>query len=673
MQLSIPRIGSGLSVGRLVSSVSVRARIIAIAVIPVVGFLANGIAFVFGERDVDSAFDSVQRAAALADASQDFRNALATMRISAKDFVAKPANKLVKDFEAGQALASTSFHAIADAVDEAQRKEMEPVKTKLWELMANFTDLTKEQEALGFTEDDGIRKAMYTSGAAVERVINEDMSWLSPADRDKLLFSLLIMRRYEAEYRMNRLTFLWESFFQEYRKFNESLEGIVAATVMKEQLSEQVKTYASTIAQWNRSAENVHRLLATISIDSDHMLPEADKIMAVAQTRAAAASAALAASQKWTRTIIIGVGLAAVLIGLGFCWLMGRSITRPLNGLAAVMKRLADGDTSASIPATKAKDEIGAMARTVIVFRDNMVERERLAASQADASLAREQRSETIATTIAGFERSIDQALSKLRNAAERLESTSTMLNGAADAVSAEAKDAEERATAASGNVTAAASSVEELAASIAEIAAQASKSTDVAGRAVSEARRTAQTMNELGGAATRIGEVIGLIQAIAGQTNLLALNATIEAARAGAAGKGFAVVASEVKSLAGQTARATEEIAGQIGAIQSAAADAAQAIEQVNSIIEEMSGIASTVASTVEEQNSAVSNIAEGVNRASSEARSGAEAMSRVAGASDDARSNAAEVKTLADVLSVEAESLDAEVRRFLADVQAA
>src|SRR4029077_5400126 len=125
-----------------------------------------------------------------------------------------------------------------------------------------------------------------------------------------------------------------------------------------------------------------------------------------------------------------------------------------------------------------------------------------------------------------------------------------------------------------------------------------------------------------------------GLIQAIAGQTNLLALNATIEAARAGAAGKGFAVVASEVKSLAAQTSKATEEIAGQVGAIQSAVADAAQAIEQVNGIIEDMSGIASTVAVTVEEQTRAVASITEGVNRASSEALSGAEAMSRVAGA---------------------------------------
>ena len=673
MQLSIPRIGSIPSVQRLASGVSVRARIIAIAVIPVIGFLANGITFISGERDVDSAFDSVQQAAALADASQEFKAAIAAMRVSAKDFVAQPSQQLIKSFETGHELATKNLHLINESVDLRQRENITPFQQRLWELMANFTDLTKEQESLGFTDGEGTRALMREAGTAVERVINEDMSWLAEPDRDKLLFSLLIMRRYEAEYRLERRQPIWESFFQEFRKFNETLDGIIAASVMKESLSDRVKAYSSGFAQWNRAAENVRRLLAKISLDSEQMLPEADKMIALAQRRANAASATLSASQKRTRNIIIGVGLTAVLIGLGFCWLIGRSITRPLNGLAAVMKRLADGDISASIPATQAKDEIGAMARTVIVFRDNMIERERLTASQADAGRAREQRGETIATMIGGFERSVDQALSKLRDAAKRLESTSTMLNGAADTVSTEAKDAEERATAASVNVTAAASSVEELAASIGEIAAQASKSTDVAGRAVSEARRTAQTMNELGGAATRIGEVIGLIQAIAGQTNLLALNATIEAARAGAAGKGFAVVASEVKSLAGQTARATEEIAGQIGAIQSAAADAAQAIEQVNAIIEEMSAIAATVASTVEEQNSAVSNIAEGVNRASLEARSGAEAMSRTAGASDDARTNAADVKALADVLAVEAESLDAEVRRFLANVQAA
>jgi methyl-accepting chemotaxis protein len=381
----------------------------------------------------------------------------------------------------------------------------------------------------------------------------------------------------------------------------------------------------------------------------------------------------LTVSQLRTRNIITGVGLAAVLIGLGLSWLIGRSIARPLNGLAAVMKRLADGDISARIPATRASDEIGEMARTVIVFRDNMIERDRLTSDQTKSVRDKEQRNESVANAIAAFRSSIQQALANLRGTANQLETSSAKLNGAADAVTAESRTAEGRVNAASQNVTSAASSVEELAASISEIASQASKSTEVAAQAVSEARRTAQTMNELGSAATRIGEVIGLIQAIAGQTNLLALNATIEAARAGEAGKGFAVVASEVKSLAGQTARATAEIAEQVGAIQSAAADSAQAIEQVNTIITDMSAIASTVAITVEEQNAAVASIADGVNRASVEAQTGALAMSKVAGASTDARATAADVKSLADTLAAEAENLDAEVQRFLAGVQAA
>ena len=201
--------------------------------------------------------------------------------------------------------------------------------------------------------------------------------------------------------------------------------------------------------------------------------------------------------------------------------MIGRSITRPLNGLASVMQRLAAGDTTARIPATHARDEIGEMARTVIVFRDTMIEREKLAQPRRSHTTGAAQRQPS-RTTIAQFKHSVESALGKLRAASMKLELRSTDLNKAADTRSSEAQTAEQRVAAASDNVTDGRQLVEELAASIGEIASQAAKSTDVAGRAVSEASAPSPPWRNWCQAASRIGEVVGLIQAIAGQTNLL-------------------------------------------------------------------------------------------------------------------------------------------------------
>jgi methyl-accepting chemotaxis protein len=661
------------SPGQLISKLSVRARIIAITLIPVVGFLANGVAYISGEHDVDRALDSAKQATSLADASREFKSAVGSIQTAADSFAMLPRSSYLQTLDDAQAAATAQFITIRHLSAGADQTGLDAIERSLAQLRGNFIDLRNEYERLGADSDTGIRSKLRQAAIEVERIINLDMSWLTEATAHQLIESLLSMRRFEASYMLDRSADDRAGFSSELAKFNKIIDGVIAADILKAQIRQTVRDYSDNFETWLASDRGIARRVAAINSDSEFLIRSADANVVRSNAQRDRAGAALSRSQADTRNIIISAGLAAATLGIAFSWWIGRTITQPLKGLGGAMKRLADGDTSAEIPSMQAKDELGAMARTVVVFRDNMLERERLRAAQAETTRTREQRGEAIAATIMRFEKSVDQMLAKLRDAVQRLEIASTQLNGAADQVSAEARAAEQRVGVASDNVTTAAGSVEELAASIAGIAEQAARSTEVAGRAVTEAQRTVRTMSELGDAATHIGEAVGLIRAIAGQTNLLALNATIEAARAGASGKGFAVVASEVKSLAGQTSKATEEIAAQVGAIQSAVADAAQAIEQVNGVIEEMSAIASTVADTVEQQNQAVTSIAAGVHMASGEARTGADAMSRVAGASGDARTTAADVEALADALAAEAESLDGEVRRFLADVQAA
>ena len=248
------------------------------------------------------------------------------------------------------------------------------------------------------------------------------------------------------------------------------MDDVIGADVLKEQLAERVKAYRDAFAEWIEFSGKVAPPVAVIEFNVQNTIPIAEEIIASAKAYTSTASEALTASQQRTRTISTGVGFAAVLIGLGFSWLIGRSIARPLNGIADVMKQLADGDMSAKIPATRASDEIGAMARTVIVFRDNMIKHDRLTTDQTKSAREKEQLSESVASAIAAFRSSTQQALGNLRGTAQRLEMSSTQLNSAADAVTAESRTAESRVAAASHNVTSAAGSVEELAASIGEI-----------------------------------------------------------------------------------------------------------------------------------------------------------------------------------------------------------
>jgi len=350
-----------------------------------------------------------------------------------------------------------------------------------------------------------------------------------------------------------------------------------------------------------------------------------------------------------------------------------RGITRPIATMTSVMQALAGGDKEAEIPALDRGDEIGEMANAVQVFKNTALEAERMAAEQAQEQAARAERAEGLRRITEEFDEVVSGMIESLASASTEMRATAETMSTTAERTLDKSSAATSASEQASNNVQTVASASEELAASIQEISRQVAQSSQMAQQASDHAQKTNSQVEGLVEAAQKIGEVVKLISDIAEQTNLLALNATIEAARAGEAGKGFAVVASEVKSLANQTAKATEEIAQQVSGIQGATTEAAEAIRGIGKTVVDINEIATGIASAVEEQGSATQEIARNVQEASAGTKEVSANINEVTAASSETGQSASNMLQAAGELAQQSQTLSDQVDAFLAKVRAA